>query len=94
MLSVAALGALAFGVWRVVAELRLLNRSLGRLQKRIGPTLEQIARDGEAAAERAARMQARAADRAVFERAAGQHAAGPRAAEQVPDRPESDGQVP
>jgi len=60
MLGLAVLGALAFSAWRVVDELRLLNRSLAKLRARIAPTLEQIARDGEAAAERAARMQARA----------------------------------
>jgi len=46
-------------VWRLLANLKSLARSLAELNERLTPALEDLAAKSEVAAERAARLSAR-----------------------------------
>jgi len=49
----------AFTVWRLLGNLRSLNRSVAELNRRLTPTLEELAAKSEQAAEHMARIEAR-----------------------------------
>jgi hypothetical protein len=57
----------ALTAWRLLANLKLLASSLGELNERLTPTLEELAAKSQEAAELAARLSARA-ERAGQER--------------------------
>jgi hypothetical protein len=50
---------LGFTVWRLLGNLKSLSASVAELNRRLTPTLEELAAKGEEAAERAARVEAR-----------------------------------
>jgi hypothetical protein len=62
ILAVLALGtlvAVAVTVWRLLASLKALMRSVAAMSEQLGPVLEELARQSEHATEQAARLQAR-----------------------------------
>jgi hypothetical protein len=50
---------LAFTVWRLLGHLKALSASVAELNRRLTPTLEELAAKGEEAAELSARLEAR-----------------------------------
>jgi hypothetical protein len=50
---------LAFTVWRLLGNLKALTASVAELNRRLTPTLEELAAKGEEAAELSARLEAR-----------------------------------
>jgi hypothetical protein len=56
---VGVLVALAFAGWRMLASLRALSASVANLNRQLTPALEELARQSQLAAERAAKLQAR-----------------------------------
>jgi hypothetical protein len=64
LLAVLTLGvvvALAFTAWRLVANIRALTRSLADLNRQLAPALEDLARQSELAAAKAAALSRRGA---------------------------------
>jgi hypothetical protein len=62
ILAVLVLGALvaaAFAAWRLIANLRALASSVADLNRQLNPLLEELARQGQTASERVARLQLR-----------------------------------
>jgi uncharacterized protein involved in exopolysaccharide biosynthesis len=49
----------AFTVWRLLGNLKSLNASVAELNRRLTPTLEELAAKGEQAAELSARLEER-----------------------------------
>jgi hypothetical protein len=50
---------LAFTVWRLLGNLKALSASVAELNRRLAPTLEELAAQSEQAAELSARLEAR-----------------------------------
>jgi hypothetical protein len=59
VLALGTLVAVAFAVWRLVANLTALMRSVTNLSRQLGPALEELATQSQRVAETAARLQAR-----------------------------------
>jgi uncharacterized protein involved in exopolysaccharide biosynthesis len=55
----AVLVTLAFTVWRLLGNLKALSASVAELNRRLTPTLEELAAKSEQAAELSARLEAR-----------------------------------